>query len=66
MKNVLVIETSPRKGGNSDQLAEQFAEGARKAGHNVEVVSLADKTINFCKGCLAFKRMMRLKSAPRC
>jgi multimeric flavodoxin WrbA len=27
MKNVLVIETSPRKGGNSDQLAEQFAEG---------------------------------------
>jgi multimeric flavodoxin WrbA len=28
MKNVLVIETSHRKGGNRDQLAEQFAEGA--------------------------------------
>jgi multimeric flavodoxin WrbA len=40
MKNVLVIETSPCKEGNGDQLAEQFAEGAREAGHNVEVVSL--------------------------
>jgi multimeric flavodoxin WrbA len=59
MKNVLVIETSPRKGGNSDQLAEQFAEGAREAGHNVEVVSLAYKTINFCKGCLACVKTLR-------
>jgi multimeric flavodoxin WrbA len=43
MKNILIIKTSPRKGGNSDQLAEQFAKGAREAGHNVEEVSLADK-----------------------
>jgi multimeric flavodoxin WrbA len=53
MKNVLIIKTSPRKGGNSDQLAEQFAKGAREAGHSVESVSLADKEIRFCKGCLA-------------
>jgi hypothetical protein len=27
MKNVLVVETSFRKGGNSDRLAEQLVEG---------------------------------------
>jgi multimeric flavodoxin WrbA len=59
MKNVLIIETSPRKGGNSDQLAEQFAQGAREAGNNVEVISLADKEINFCKGCLSCVKTLR-------
>jgi multimeric flavodoxin WrbA len=59
MKNVLIIKTSPRKGGNSDQLAEQFAKGAREAGHNVEEVSLADKEIRFCKGCLACVKTLR-------
>lgn len=28
-KNVLILSTSPRKGGNSDTLAEAFARGAR-------------------------------------
>ena len=27
--------------------------GAEEAGHNVELLSLHDKTIGFCKGCLA-------------
>lgn len=52
MKKVLIISTSPRKGGNSDTLAHEFERGAREAGHQVEYVSLADKTINFCRGCL--------------
>ncbi len=52
-KKVLVITSSLRKGGNSDTLAEMFANGAREAGNEVEVISLADKTIGFCKGCLA-------------
>lgn len=51
-KNVLIVSASPRKGGNSDILAEQFAEGAAKAGHAVEKVNLADRQIQFCKGCL--------------
>jgi multimeric flavodoxin WrbA len=59
MKNVLIIETSPRKGGNSDQLAEHFAQGAREAGNSVEVISLADKEINFCKGCLSCVKTLR-------
>ena len=52
-KHILIISTSPRKGGNSDALAEEFARGAREAGHKVEKVCLYDKTIGFCKGCLA-------------
>ena len=35
-KKVLIISTSPRKGGNSDTLAEEFAKGAQEAGHEVE------------------------------
>lgn len=51
-KQILVISTSPRQGGNSDTLADAFVQGAREAGHSVEKVSLADKTIEFCRGCL--------------
>ena len=49
-KKVLVISSSPRRMGNSDLLADAFIEGAREAGHNVELLSLHDKTIGFCKG----------------
>lgn len=59
MKKVLIISTSPRKGGNSDTLAEQFAKGALEAGNDVEEISLADKNIGFCKGCLACQKMKR-------
>ena len=52
-KRVLVISTSPRKGGNSDTLADEFVRGAREAGNTAEKVSLCDKTIGFCRGCLA-------------
>lgn len=52
-KNILVISTSPRKGGNSETLADAFIRGAKEAGNQVEKVCLYDKTIGFCKGCLA-------------
>ena len=55
-KKVLVISTTLRKSGNSERLAEAFAEGARKAGNDVEFVSLRGKTINFCVGCLACQK----------
>lgn len=58
-KNVLIISTSPRKGGNSDILADEFAKGAAQAGHNVEKISLYNKTINFCKGCLVCQKTQR-------
>ena len=33
MKNILVISASPRKGGNSDVLCDEFIKGAQQAGH---------------------------------
>lgn len=59
MKKILIISASPRKGGNSEILADEFAEGAREAGHEVKKVCLYDKTINFCKGCLACQKTQR-------
>lgn len=58
-KSVLIISTSPRKGSNSDALAEEFARGAREAGNQVEKMELRDKTIGFCKGCLACQKTQR-------
>lgn len=52
-KNILVISTSPRKGGNSETLADAFIHGANESGHSTEKICLYDKTISFCKGCLA-------------
>lgn len=52
-KNILVINTSLHGRSNSELLAEAFIEGARSAGNRVEKVTLKDKTIAFCKGCLA-------------
>ena len=36
MKKIIVISTSLRTGSNSDMLADQFIEGAKAAGHEVE------------------------------
>ena len=52
-KKVLIISSSPRKGGNSETLADAFIRGAKEAGHQTEKICLYDKTISFCKGCLA-------------
>lgn len=35
-KKVLILSSSPRKGGNSDILCDKFMEGAKAAGHQVE------------------------------
>ena len=59
MKKVIVISTSLRVGSNSDILANQFAEGARTAGHKVTKITLADKDIAFCRGCLACQKLGR-------
>jgi multimeric flavodoxin WrbA len=50
-KNILTISSSGRKGGNSDLLCDQFAHGAREAGHEVEKIRLAEKKVGYCSGC---------------
>lgn len=47
MKKVVVISTSLRPGSNSHALAEQFAEGAKSAGNEVELISLKWKAFHF-------------------
>lgn len=46
-KNVLIISGSPRKGGNSDLLCDEFAKGAEEVGGNVEKIFLADYNIKY-------------------
>ena len=50
-KKVLIISSSPRKGGNSDILCDKFLEGSQAAGNEVEKIFLRDKKINYCTGC---------------
>lgn len=54
-KNVLIISSSPRKGGNSDTLCEQFRKGAEEAGNRVEKIRLAELTIDYCSACYVCK-----------
>lgn len=51
-KKVLVVSTSLRSGGNSDIMADTFIEVAKEVGHDVTKITLANKNIGFCKGCL--------------
>lgn len=51
MKKILILSSSPRKGGNSDTLCDAFLRGATGAGHFAEKIFLRDKTINYCTGC---------------
>ena len=50
-KKVLIISASPRKGGNSDLLCDQFLLGAKEVGHDVEKIRLQEYKINYCLGC---------------
>ncbi len=53
MKKVLILSGSPRRGGNSDMLCDEFAKGAAEAGNEVEKIRVAEKKIGFCRGCYA-------------
>jgi multimeric flavodoxin WrbA len=50
-KKVLVLSSSSRRGGNSDLLCDQFANGSTEASHPTEKIFLKDKKINYCTGC---------------
>lgn len=50
-KKVLILSGSPRHGGNSDTLCDQFMKGAIEAGNNVEKFFIADHNIGYCSAC---------------
>lgn len=55
-KKVLIISTSPRKNGNSDVLAQYFEKGALERGHDVQMITLRNQNISFCRGCLVCQK----------
>lgn len=57
MANVLILSSSPRKGGNSDVLCDAFAKGAFAAGYAVRKVRIAEKKIGYCQGCYACRKL---------
>ena len=58
-KSILIFSTSLRKNSNSDRLAQAFADGAREAGNEVELIRLGDFRLEFCRGCLACQKTGR-------
>ena len=48
---ILVLTGSPRPGGNSATLAENFIKGAEEAGHTVVRFDAAFKNVHPCIGC---------------
>lgn len=56
MKNVLIIEGSPRANGNSAVLCDEFARGAEEAGCSVKRIRAARKKVAGCLGCNACLR----------
>ena len=56
-KRILILSSSPRKGGNSETLAASFAKGAQDSGNEVELIYLREKQYGFCKGCFACQEL---------
>lgn len=51
MKNIIVLNGSPRKTGNTSALIDAFKAGAESAGNTVTVFQLDSMNIHGCKGC---------------
>lgn len=50
-KKVLILSGSPRKGGNSDILCDEFLRGAQEAGNEAEKIRVAALKIHPCSAC---------------
>ena len=50
-KKVLILSESPRRGGNSDLLCDEFMRGAVESGNEVEKIRVAEKKIGYCSAC---------------
>ncbi|MCI1983071.1 MAG: flavodoxin family protein [Oscillospiraceae bacterium] len=49
--NILVISGSPRRGGNTEIMAEAFAKGARESGNTVAIEKMSSLTVAPCLDC---------------
>ena len=53
--DIILINGSPRKNGNTAQMCASFAEGAESAGATTQTVHLYDITFTGCRSCFACK-----------
>ena len=51
--NIVILQGSPNRDGSTAILCEEFARGARQAGHTVERVDVAQADVRPCTGCVA-------------
>jgi len=49
--NILILNGSPRKRGNTDLILEQIETGIHRCGHQAEHINLAHLDIHPCTGC---------------
>lgn len=56
MKNIIVINASPRKNWNTAQLVKEAQKGAESAGAQTQYIDLYDLNFTGCRSCLACKR----------
>jgi len=59
MKKILIIMSSPRKGGNTELLTKELVKGIDSVGAEVDVVNICDKKISGCKEIYACKKTGR-------
>lgn len=50
-KKILILSGSPRKGGNSDLLCDEFMKGAQESGNQAEKIFLRSKKVMPCNAC---------------
>ncbi len=50
---VIAISASPRIGGNSDMLCDQFLKGAEESGHETEKINFGRMKVSPCTACYA-------------
>ena len=65
-KKVLIISSSPRKGGNSETLAAAFAKGAREAGTSGRNCVSARKAGWLLQGLSCLPEVGTLRHPRRC
>ncbi len=52
-KPICILASSPRAGGNSESMAQYFAQGVRSAGGQANILFLRDRHVLPCRACYA-------------
>ncbi len=63
--NILFLNGSPRKNGNTATFVSTIEKELESSGHNVENIFVDKKIINGCKGCYACKKKNDVFGCPQ-